>query len=135
YRGQSNLDLELEALLEGVVDFAGIDIPLLYQLEARTIAAFTPQQVVVGLSVTRVPRFRFNFDLTWIDWSAYESPTAQIAAVLEVEPPPATPINLPESPAPVVVVPPAFEDRVVPRFGIEYDGVALGAPRMVHGVA
>lgn len=134
YRGQSNLDLELEALLEGVVDFAGIDIPLLYQLEARTIAAFTPQQVVVGLSVTRVPRFRFNFDLTWIDWSAYESPTAQIAAVLEVEPPPGTPINLPESPAPVVVVPPAFEDRVVPRFGIEYDGVALGAPRMVHGV-
>jgi hypothetical protein len=134
YRGQSNLDLELDALLEGVVDFAGIEIPLLYQLEARTIASFTPQQVAVGLSVTKIPRFRLNLDVTWVNWSAYESPTAQIAALLEVDPPPGTPINLPDSPAPVVIVPPAFEDRVVPRFGVEYSGVSIGSPRTVHGV-
>lgn len=133
YRGQSNLDLELDAHLEGIVDFAGIEVPLLYELEARTIAAFTPQQVAVGVSVTKIPRFRINLDVTWVDWSAYESPTAKIAALLEVDPPPGTPVDLPDQPAPVVIVAPAFEDRVVPRVGVEYSGVGIGALREVHG--
>jgi long-chain fatty acid transport protein len=122
YRGQSNLDLNIEALLDGIVDFAGIEVPLLYELEASTIAGFTPQQVAMGLTFTRVEDLSINFDLTWVNWSAYESPTAELLARLEVDPPPGTPVELPDEPEPTVLVPPEFSDRFVPRAGIEYRG-------------
>jgi long-chain fatty acid transport protein len=133
YRGESKLDLQIEATLDGIVDFAGIDVPLLYALEARTIAAFTPRQVTAGLSFQRIEDLSLNVDVTWLDWSSYESPTANIAALLEVDPPPGTPVELPEQPAPAVVAPPDFRDRIVPRFGVEYRGLGFGAERDVRG--
>jgi long-chain fatty acid transport protein len=132
YRGESKLDLSLDAHLEGIVEFAGIDVPLLYQIEARTIAAFTPQQLAVGLSFQRIEDVHLNLDVTYMNWSAYESPTAKIAALLEVEPPEGTPVNLPEQPAPAIVVPPGFRDRLVPRVGVEYRGLGAGPLRRVH---
>jgi long-chain fatty acid transport protein len=135
YRGQSNLDLELDALLQGNVfhPLAGL-VPLVYELEARTIAAFTPQQVAVGISFQRIADLSINFDLTWVNWSAYESPTAQIQASLDLQPPPGIPIDVPESPAPTAIVPPDFRDRFVPRVGVEYRGAAFGDTRVVHDV-
>ena len=132
YRGQSNLDLQLDAELEGIVNFAGIDVPLLYLVEARTIAAFTPQQVAMGLSFQYIEDLHVNFDLTWVNWGSYESPTAQIDALLDVQPPPGTPVQLPEQPVPPEIVPPEFRDRWVPRFGAEYRGAAVGPVRQVH---
>lgn len=133
YRGQSQLDLELDAHLEGIVEFAGIDVPLLYELEAKTIASFTPHQLAFGLSFQRLEGLHVNFDLTWLNWSAYVSPTAKLRALLEVQPPPGTPVELPDEPAPTVIVPPEFEDRFVPRFGAEYRIPAFGPLRSVHG--
>ena len=132
YRGQSNLDLNIDALLEGIVEFAGIDVPLIYELEARTIAAFTPQQLAVGLSFQRVDDLHVNLDVTWVNWSAYESPTASITAELDVQPPAGTPVTLPDAPLPAVIVPPNFEDRFVPRLGVEYRGGGFGEKRTVH---
>ncbi|HVK70256.1 MAG TPA: hypothetical protein VM694_37640, partial [Polyangium sp.] len=40
--------------------------------------------------------------------------------------------RLPEDPKPVVIVPPAFQDRLVPRLGVEYV-LAFGAERRVSG--
>lgn len=133
YRGQSNLDLEIDAHLEGVVDFSGIDVPLLYELETKTIASFTPHQVALGVSLQRVDFLRINFDLTWMHWSGYESPTAKIKARLDVQPPEGVSVELPGEPAPTVIVPPEFEDRFVPRIGVEYRIPAYGEPRAVHG--
>jgi len=135
YRGQSNLDLQLDAHLEGTVDFAGIDIPLLYDLDTHTIASFTPRQVAIGLSFQRVERLHLNVDLTWVNWAAYESPTADIWARLQVEPPPGTPVELPDEPLPTKVVPPGFENRLVPRIGVEYRLPLYGEPRPVRGHA
>ncbi|MDC0745503.1 OmpP1/FadL family transporter [Polyangium mundeleinium] len=132
YRGQTKLDLALQANLEGIVDFAGVDVPLRYTLETRTLDAFQPQQVVLGLSFQAVPRLRANFDLGWVNWSAYESPTPRTSAHLEAEPPPGVGVELPEDPKPVVIVPPAFQDRFVPRLGVEYV-LAFGAERRVSG--
>jgi long-chain fatty acid transport protein len=132
YRGESKLDLSLEANLDGVVDFAGIDVPLRYTLATRTIAAFQPQQAVFGLSFQKVPGLRVNVDLAWVNWSAYDSPTARTRAHLEAEPPPGTPVDLPEDPRPTTVIPPAFEDRLVPRLGAEYV-LGFGARRKVSG--
>jgi len=132
YRGQTKLDLSLEANLSGVVDFAGVDVPLGYALATRTIDAFQPQQVIAGFSFQMIERLHANFDLGWVDWSAYESPTATTTAHLEAELPPGVSIELPEDPKPVDIEPPAFRDRFVPRLGVEYV-LEFGSYRKVSG--
>jgi long-chain fatty acid transport protein len=129
YRGESKLDLSLDANLAGIVDFAGIEVPLVYELEARTLASFTPQQVVFALSLQRIAHLHVNAELAWVDWSAYESPTARIRAVLDVRPPPGLPVELPATPAPTAPAPPGFSDRWVPRVGVEWQGLAFGPER------
>jgi len=133
YRGESKLDLAIDAHLEGIVEFAGIDVPLLYDLEARTISSFTPHQLNVGLSFQRIEDMHINFDLAWLNWSAYASPTAKIKAMLDAKPPPGTPVELPGEPAPTKIVAPEFSDRFVPRFGLEWRVPAGGSMRSVHG--
>jgi long-subunit fatty acid transport protein len=133
YRGESNLDLEVDALLEGVVDFAGIEVPLLYQLEASTISSFTPHQIAAGISFQRVEDLSLNFDLTWMHWSNYASPVARLFARLEAEPPPGTPVELPDEPLPTIPIPPEFSDTFVPRAGVEYRGVRFGSERELDG--
>ena len=132
YRGQSKLRLSLEARLQGTLDFAGIDIPLLYDLETRTVAGFLPQQVVLGAAFTRVRNLTVELDVAWVDWGAYESPTARTAARLEAQPPPGTPVQLPGALRPVDVLEPGFESRFVPRVGVEYR-LGFGAARARAG--
>jgi long-subunit fatty acid transport protein len=132
YRGETKLDLALEANLAGIVDFAGVNVPLTYALATRTIDAFQPQQVVLGFSFQAIKNLRANFDLGWVNWSAYESPTAQTTAHLDATLPPGVNIELPEDPKPINVVPPAFEDRFVPRLGLEYL-LGFGSERKVSG--
>ncbi len=133
YRGETKLELGLDAQLDGIVRFAGIDVPLLYELESRTVDAFLPQQLVLALSYQGVRRLHLNMDLTYVDWSAYESPTAKTAAHLEATLPPGIEIDLPEDPKPTRVVPPAFADRVVPRLGVEYVVPVAGPWKKVAG--
>ncbi|WP_437563982.1 OmpP1/FadL family transporter [Sorangium sp. So ce542] len=133
YRGEAKLPLSIDARLQGVVDFAGIEVPLLYELESRTVDAFLPQQVVVGASFQRIRGLRVNLDVTWVNWSAYESPVARARAHLEASPPPEVPLDLPDDPRPTSVVPLRFEDRLVPRLGVEYAIAAAGSPREAAG--
>jgi long-subunit fatty acid transport protein len=132
YRGETKLDLALSAQLAGNVNFAGVDVPLTYALATRTIDAFQPQQLVAGFSFQAVKHLHANLDLGWVNWSAYESPTAHTTAHLEAQLPPGVNIELPEDPKPVDVVPPAFRDRLVPRIGIEYM-LGFGSERKVSG--
>ena len=134
YRGETKLKLSIDANLSGLVNFAGIQIPLLYDLASRTIDAFLPQQIVLGASFQRVAHLRVNVDLTFVNWAAYESPTALTTAHLALDlPPGTTSIQLPADPKPTVVIPPAFQNRFVPRVGVEYTLPAAGSIRRVHG--
>ncbi len=133
YRREAKLPLSIDARLRGIVDFAGIEVPLLYELESRTVDAFLPQQVVVGASFQRIEGLRVNLDVTWVNWSAYESPVARTRAHLEAAPPPDLPLDLPDDPRPTSVVPLRFADRLVPRLGVEYVVVAAGGLRKVAG--
>jgi long-chain fatty acid transport protein len=133
YRGETKLQLELEAHLQGVVDFAGIAVPLEYELETRTIDAFLPQQVVIGLSFQKIENLHIDVDLTFVNWGAYESSTARTRAHLEAQPPPGTPLELPADPKPTQVIPPDFQDRFVPRIGVEYLWPVAGGMRHVAG--
>ncbi len=125
YRGQTKLELGINARLSGTV----LAIPLRYELASHTIDAFLPQQVVLGASFQKVKRLRVNVDLTFVNWAAYESPTAQTRAHLALDLPA---LMLPPDPKPTVVIPPAFENRLVPRVGVEYTLSAAGSIRRVH---
>ncbi|EYF07968.1 OmpP1/FadL family transporter [Chondromyces apiculatus] len=135
YRGEAQLPLSIDANLDGVIDFAGVEVPLAYALESRTIDGFLPQQVVLGLSFQRIERLKINVDLTWVNWSAYESPVARTRAHLAVETPPGLDIDLPEDPRPTVAIPLEFRDRFVPRVGVEYVWPVAGPMRQISGEA
>lgn len=119
YRGETKLDLQLEGNIEAILD-AGFRVPIRYTLRAHTVQAFLPQQVVVGTSWRPIDTLKVNADLTWVDWSAYENPTAYTYAKLEADVPPDLPLELPGVLLPVKVRDPGFADRVVPRVGVEW---------------
>lgn len=126
YRGQTKLELGINAKLSGTV----LAIPLRYDLASHTIDAFLPQQIVLGASFQKIQHLKVNVDLTFVNWAAYESPTAQTTAHLALDLPS---LMLPADPKPTVVIPPAFENRFVPRVGVEYTLPAAGSLRRVHG--
>ncbi len=119
YRGETKLDLQLEGNIQAVLD-AGFRVPIKYTLRAKTVQAFLPQQVVIGTSWNPIDNLKVNADLTWLDWSAYENPTAYTYAKLEADVPPELPLELPGVLLPVEVRDPGFADRVVPRLGVEW---------------
>jgi long-subunit fatty acid transport protein len=133
YRGQTKLDLSLTANLQGTVDFAGVQVPLLYSLATQTAAAFLPQQVVIGGSFQRVPRLRVNFDLVFVNWAAFENPTAVTSANLSIMVPAGLPVTIPPNPQPVTIVAPAFANRFVPHVGVEYVFPVAGGLRHLDG--
>ena len=133
YRGQTKIDLQLDAHLKGSILFAGIDVPLVYDLATRAATAFLPQQVVLGASFQRVPRLTVNFDIGFVNWAAYANPTAQTTTDLNVMLPPGVPFTLPPNPPPVTLLLPRFEDRFVPHLGVEYVVPAAGAWRRLEG--
>lgn len=119
YRGETKLDLQLEGNIDAVLD-AGFRVPIRYTLRAKTVQAFLPQQVVVGTSLRPIDSLKINADVTWLDWSAYENPTAYTYAKLEADVPPELPLELPGVLLPVKVRDPGFADRIVPRLGLEW---------------
>lgn len=133
YRGQTKIDLQLDAHLQGSVNFAGVDVPLVYDLATRTANAFLPQQVVLGTSFQRIPRLKVNLDLVFVNWAAFQSPTAETTTSLNVQLPPGLPIALPGNPKPVTVLLPHFENRFVPHVGVEYVLPVAGAARRMEG--
>jgi len=131
YRGQTKIALSLDAHLQGLVD-AGLTVPLVYDLSSRTANAFLPQQFVVGVSFSRIRNLKVDVDVTFVNWAAYESPTALTTSNLQVDAPPGL-ISLPPNPKQVTIIPPAFENRLVPRFGVEYVIPAAGGYRRLSG--
>src|SRR5262249_37835337 len=109
YRGQTQLRLGIPTHLQGVLTLAGVDVPLLYELETHTVTGFLPQQVVFGATLSRIRNVHLNIDVTWMNWAAFESPTAETTAHLRAKPPPGAPIQLPSDLKPVEIVPLEFE--------------------------
>jgi long-chain fatty acid transport protein len=132
YRGQTKISLSLDAHLQGLVD-AGLTVPLVYDLSSQTANAFLPQQFVVGVSFSRIKNLKVDVDFTFVNWAAYESPTALTTSNLQLDVPPGLPISLPPNPKPVTIIPPAFSNRLVPRFGVEYVVPAAGGWRRLAG--
>jgi long-subunit fatty acid transport protein len=135
YRGQFQLDINIDAQLDVTADFAGLPVPFYTFITTRTINAFLPQQVVMGGSYDITPHATVNFDAVWINWAAYKSPVTLVTARTEITPPPGFPKTLlPDKPAPTVVIEPKFENRVVPRIGGEVR-IPIGRASLGHELA
>jgi long-chain fatty acid transport protein len=119
YRGETKLNLELDGTIDATLD-AGIQVPIKYTLRAKTVQAFLPQQVVVGTSWRPLDTLKINADIAWVNWSAYENPTALTYAKLEAEVPDGLALELPGVLLPVKLTDPGFADRIVPRIGVEW---------------
>ncbi len=133
YRGETKIKLALDAELAGDINFAGALIPLNYELASRIVDAFLPQQIAAGVSFQKIEHLRVNVDFTFVNWAAYESPTAATTAHLAVTLPPGANLQLPADPKAIKVIPPGFQNRLVPRAGVEYVLPAAGATRKVSG--
>ncbi len=120
YRGQFSLSLDLNAKLRG--NISGLTTAY-YDLQTDSVNNFLPQQLVLGNSWEPVKGLRANFDLTWVNWSAYVPPVSDVSVVLNIPPPkggwPAN-ITPPTTPAPTTILPIAMHDRIVPRVGVEW---------------
>lgn len=124
YRGQFQLDLELEAVLSGdLIAFDAFTIEnARVTLESASVNAFLPQQVVLGVAVRPRPPLLLAADLTWIDWSAYESPVSRVRYELDIPIPEDLQgsVTIPSAPPGTDPLPPRFRDRLVPRLGAEW---------------
>jgi len=133
YRGQFALDLNLTATLDGAVGASGPGNPQLttayYALKTASVDAFLPQQVVVGASFLPHDRLKVNIDFTWINWSAYITPVANLDVTLNI-PPPASGwppgISPPTVPAKTAIIPLVMSDRIVPHLGVEWRALDRG---------
>jgi long-chain fatty acid transport protein len=124
YRGQFQLGLDLNAHLEG--DISGLTTAL-YEIQTHSVNNFLPQQAVLGGAWQPSRDLRASFDATWIDWSAYVAPVAQLDVVLDIPPPAGGwPSNItpPESPSIPKIEPLRMHDRIVPHLGIEWRALA-----------
>lgn len=124
YRGEFQLGLDLTAHLQG--DISGLTTAL-YDLHTVSVNNFLPQQVVLGAAYDVMKDFKATFDATWIEWSAYVAPVAQLDVVLDIPPPPSgwpAGITPPETPAPTRIEAIRMRDRFVPRLGLEWKAVS-----------
>jgi hypothetical protein len=126
YRGEFALHLDLSAHLYGSLSNL---TTAYYALQTSSIDAYLPQQVVFGGSFLPTDRLRVNVDFTWINWSAYVTPVANLDVALDIPPPvggwPAG-IKPPTVPAKTAVVPLVMSDRIVPHLGVEWRAFERG---------
>jgi long-subunit fatty acid transport protein len=136
YRGQFSLDLNIAANVQTGARLgasgSGMDITsLALALQSDTVDMFLPQQVVLGSSFEPIDGLHANFDLTWVNWSAYVPPVSHLAVNLDLPPPPGGwqqyGIKTPTVPGPVIVLPIEMHDRFVPHVGLEWRAIARSA--------
>jgi long-chain fatty acid transport protein len=78
---------------------------------------------VVGGSWLVTDDLRAALDMTWVNWSAYVPPVAQLGVKLDIPPPPGgwpNGIVPPQAPAKALIEPIEMHDRVVPHLGAEW---------------
>jgi long-chain fatty acid transport protein len=104
-----------------------ITIPAYFDLLSQSVNAFVPQQLSLGGRWSPTPQFRVNAEVTWVNWSAYVSPIGRSSIILDIAVPPelADTIRVPGTIVGSEPIAANFQDRVVPRVGVE--GLASSA--------
>ncbi len=119
YRGQATVDFDVSGEFEGEVETVAFTVPAAYEVASRAASAFIPRQVVFGLEISLAEDLNVELDVTYLNWSAYRSPFSRTDSRLEVDVPPGL-LDLPPQTRPSLALDPQFEDRIVPRLGVEW---------------
>lgn len=132
YRGEwgsdGGLDVEADANVS-LKPFFESNIPIELLLSTFSVSTFVPHQFVLGASYSPFENLKVNVDLTYLMWSRYRSSLGNASVVFNVSIPDDLPpdigsmINVPDVIPPSVEVPANFEDRLVPRLGLEYRAI------------
>jgi long-chain fatty acid transport protein len=123
YRGQARVQLQLEASLQGTLDYTLLQIPAYYQVLSTTVSSFIPRQFVIAVHHDPIDELGVELDLSFVEWSEFQSAVSLSSSTLDVDVPPGLPLQVPTTAAPSVRRDPEFSDVLVPRLGIEYRGV------------
>jgi len=81
----------------------GFQIPLMLSVTGRSVRYYQPAELAGGFAFYPVERVLVSMDVTWMDWSGYES---QIT----------TPVSYQ-----LVTIDPDFQDTIVPRLGVQVE--------------
>lgn len=130
YRGEFALDNRLVAevgsadgnpLDSATIVVGDLAINGYFYLLSQSVNAYVPHQVSFSASYNPIPEVRIGLELTWLMWSLYQSPLGRSQVILDITVPPelADTINVPERIPELSPVPANFQDRVVPRLGVE----------------
>ncbi|MBR57441.1 MAG: hypothetical protein CMH54_05205 [Myxococcales bacterium] len=117
-----NLNLGIDVQGEVVTTPAPGQEPLVlvedasFVLVSNNTNLFSPRHITVGI-MHEQERFLVSADVSWVEWSAFPTPSSRVEIDLnleglDVEVPP---LDRPE--------PPGFKDIIVPRVGFEYQAV------------
>jgi len=117
YREQAKVTLDLNTRLNGDVDFGLLSLPARYQLVSHSVNGFVPRQIVAATSWDAAKGLAINLDLTWQQWSGYESPLSDSSSEFASD---GGLISLPSSTNQTAAGDARFNDRLVPRVGAEY---------------
>jgi long-chain fatty acid transport protein len=133
YRGEYALDNKLVAEVgnpdgspvNGAVVIVGpYAVNGYFFLLTQSVNAYVPHQISFGASWQPVPELRVGMELTWLMWSLYVSPIGRSRVILDIDtsdlpPDIAGMIRIPENIPEQMPIPANFQDRVVPRLGVE----------------
>ncbi len=128
WRQRFALDLTIDLALRGRIVAGAVDdprsivVPGTYRLASHTVAAYQPEQWVLGGAWVINPRWRVMVDLTWARWSSYENPTSSLTTSLDLRIPPELTgtLRVPSIPPSAAREPTRFHDTLVTRVGAEY---------------
>ncbi len=118
YRDEAKIETQVSAHLDTVLDGTILEIPLRYDVDVRSVKLFIPRQLDLAGAWTP-GAWSLEFDLTWVDWSSYESPISTTTTRIDAQPPEGVTVDLPASALPPDGAPARFGDRWVPRVGVE----------------
>jgi long-chain fatty acid transport protein len=129
FRDEFDLSLDIGVVVNGDIILGGTTPEPSVLVEDASLAIvsqnsnlFSPRQVAFGIAWDE-PCWTLSFDVTWLQWSRFKSPTALLTTELDVG---ALPLSIPPNPLPTA---PRFRDIVVPRIGVEgivFDSKHLG---------
>ena len=121
YRGQFALDNVLRAEVDASLTGFGEPFPGYFSLLSASVNAFVPHQLSLGVTYAPTPQFRVSVEVTWLNWSAYVSPVGTSSVQLDIDIPPelAEMIRVPDVIVGSTPIPANFQDRFVPRIGVE----------------
>ena len=127
YRGEFRFRLDLDAQLDIDLLVGRRNDPnaqhaqALILLRERAVTAFLPQQVAMGLALRPRDDLTVYLDATWVNWSAYISPTADVDIDTRYQlPPGSSSLTLPAIPPSTRGQPARFHDTLTPRASVEF---------------